>query len=202
MTAVIVTDLLGAKKILGYSGVMSKNNFFSFCTLSKSNISNFNWQHWEQKKVEDLRWAAEFWWDAPSVSIHKALYAQYGLCWSVFWGLSYFDPTWSVIIEGMHNLFEDLVPYYCRTVLGIDFPEETCQCCQDKPVDTYKFTVVQSLLARDPRPSWCSLENMTFTGLKILCTEHGLALPVVDWGKRLKKAEIVDVIHSFLVSIN
>ena len=43
--AVIVSDLLGAKKILGHSGVMSKNNFCSFCTLSKSDIGNFNWQH-------------------------------------------------------------------------------------------------------------------------------------------------------------
>ena len=55
MIAVIVSDLLGAKKILGHSGVTSKNNFCSFCTLSKSDIGNFNWQHWELRKVEDLR---------------------------------------------------------------------------------------------------------------------------------------------------
>ena len=202
MIAVIVSDLLGTKKILGYSGVTSKNSFCSFCTLSKSDIGNFNWQHWELRKVEDLRWAAELWWDAPSVSIHKALYAQYGVCWSAFWGLSYFNLTWSVIIEGMHNLFKGLVPYHCRTVLGIDHPEETCRNHQDKPADTYKSAAAQSLSVKDPRPSQCSLKNMIITGLKVLCTEHGLALLVVNWGKRLKKAEIVDVIHSFLVSIN
>ena len=202
MIAVIVSDLLGAKKILGHSGVTSKNNFCSFCTLSKSDIGNFDWQHWELRKVEDLRRAAELWRDAPSVSVRKALYAQYGVRWSAFWGLSYFDPTRSVIIEGMHNLFEGLVPYHCRTVLGIDRPEETRRRRQDKPADTYKFTAAQSLSAGDPGPSRRSLENMTIAGLKVLCTERGLALPVVDRGKRLKKAEIVDVIHSFLVSIN
>ena len=152
--------------------------------------------------MEDLRRAAELWRDAPSVSVRKALYAQYGVRWSAFWGLSYFDPTRSVIIEGMHNLFEGLVPYHCRTVLGIDRPEETRRRRQDKPADTYKFTAAQSLSAGDPGPSRRSLENMTIAGLKVLCTERGLALPVVDRGKRLKKAEIVDVIHSFLVSIN
>ena len=118
MIAVIVSDLLGAKKILGHSGVMSKNNFCSFCTLSKSDIGNFNWQHWELRKVEDFRQAAELWQDAPSVFICKALYVQYGVCWSAFWGLSYFNPTQSVIIEGMDNLFKGLVPYHCKTVLG------------------------------------------------------------------------------------
>ena len=71
MIAVIVADLLGAKNILGHCGVTSKKNFRSFCTLSKSNIGNFDWQHWESRKVEDLRAAAEHWRDAPSASARK-----------------------------------------------------------------------------------------------------------------------------------
>lgn len=50
-----VSDLLGAKKILGHCDVTSKNHFCSFFTLSKCDISNFHWQHWEWRKVEDLR---------------------------------------------------------------------------------------------------------------------------------------------------
>lgn len=202
MMAVIISDLLGAKKILGHSGVTSKNNFCSFCTLSKSDIGNFDWQHWELRKVEDLRRAAELWRDAPSASVRKDLYAQYGVRWSAFWELSYFDPTRSVIIDGMHNLFEGLVSYHCRIVLGIDRPEETRRRRQDPPADPLKLAAAHSLLERNPRPPRRSLDNLTIPVLKDLCTERGLALPVVNRGKRLKKAEIVDVLYGFLVSIN
>ena len=36
---------------------------------------------------------------------------------------------------------------------------------------------------------------MTIAVLKVLCVERGIALLVVSRGKRLKKAEIVDVIY-------
>ena len=180
------------------TGVTSKKNFCSFCTLSKSDIGNFDWQHWESRKVEDLRAAAERWWDAPSASAHKDLYVQYGVHWSSFWGLSYFDLTWSTIIDGMHNLFEGVVSYHCRIVLGIDCPDE--QRRQEKPADPCQLAVARNLLVRNSTPSWQSLETMTIAVLKVLCMERGIALPVVGRGKRLKKAEIVDVIYDSLVS--
>ena len=198
MIAVIVCDLLGAKKILGHSGVTSKKNFCSFCTLSKSDIGNFNWQDWELRNVEDLRAAAELWQDAPSVSARKALYAQNGVRWSALWGLSYFNLTRSVIVDGMHNLFEGLVAYHCRTVLGIDRPDE--QRPQEKPADPRQLAAAHTLLTKNPIPSRRSFESMTIAVLKVLCAERGLALPVADRSKRLRKAEIVDVIYSSLVS--
>ena len=199
MIAVIVSDLLGAKKILGHCGVTSKNNFCSFCTLSKGDIGNFDWQRWELRKVEDLRQAAELWRDAPSASEHKKLYAQYGVRWSAFWDLSYFDPTRCLVIEGMHNLFEGLVPYHCRIVLGIDRPEERRRH-QGKPANPPQLTAAHDLLAKNPAPSRLSFEKMTVAVLKVLCTERGLALPVVDRGKQLSKSQIVDVIYGSLVS--
>ena len=38
------------------------------------------------------------------------------------WGLSYFNPCHSVIIDGMHNLLEGLVQYHVHTILGLDCP--------------------------------------------------------------------------------
>ena len=55
MVAIIVTDLPGLKKLLGHCGVTLKKNLCSFCTLPKSAISNFDWQYWEWRRVEDLR---------------------------------------------------------------------------------------------------------------------------------------------------
>lgn len=151
--------------------------------------------------MEDLRQAAELWGDAPSASARKALYAKHGVRWSAFWGLSYFDPTRSAIINGMHNLFEGLVQYHCRIVLGIDRPEETHRCrCQEKSADLIQLAAAHRLLAKDPRPSRCKLESMNIPVLKALCIEWGLALPADNRGKRVKKSEIVDVIHGALVS--
>ena len=98
----------------------------------------------------------------------------------------------------MHNSFEGVVSYHCRIVLGIDRPDE--QHCQEKPTDPCQLAVAQNLLARNSTPSWRSLETMTIVVLKVLCTERGIALPVIGWGKQLKKAEIVDVIYDSLVS--
>ena len=121
-------------------------NFCSFCTLSKSDIGNLNWQDWELRNVEDLRVAVEFSQDAPSVSTCKALYAQNGVCWSVLWGLSYFNPMQSVIVDGMHNLFEGLVAYHCRTVLGIDRPDK--QHPQEKPADPHQLAAAHTFLTK------------------------------------------------------
>lgn len=202
MVAIIVTDLPGLKKLLGHCGVTSKKNFCSFCTLPKSAIGDFDWRHWEWRRVEDLRRAAELWRDAPSASARKALYAEHGVRWSAFWGLSYFDPTRSAIIDGMHNLFEGLVQYHCRMVLGIDRPEETRRRRrrQEKSADPVQLAAAHRLLARDPSPSRRKLESMTIPVLKALCDERGLALPADDRGKRVKKSEIVDVIHGALAS--
>ena len=149
--------------------------------------------------MEDLRQAAELWQDAPSASERKKLYAQYGVCWSAFWDLSYFNPTRCLVIEGMHNFFEGLVPYHCRIVLGIDHPEE-CHCHQGKPANPPQLTVAHNLLAKYPAPSWLSFKKMTVVVLKVLCTERGLASPVVNRGKQLSKSQIVDVIYGSLVS--
>lgn len=199
MIAVKVFDLPGAKKIIGHAGVTSNHNFCSFCTLSKSDIGNFDWQHWELRKVEDLKAAAELWRDAPSAAARKALYAQHGVRWSAMWGLSYFDPTRSVIVDGMHNLFEGLVQFHCRTVLGIDRPEEQRRR-QNKPADPRKLAAARALLAKNPSPPRRSLESMSIAILKVLCAERSLALPDLGQRKRVKKAKIVDVLHGYLVS--
>lgn len=176
MIAVNVFDLPGAKKILGHSGVTSKRNFCSFCTLSKSDISNFDWQHWELRKVDDLREAAEHWRDAPSASARKALYKEHGIRWSALWGLSYFDPTRSVIVDGMHNLFEGLVAYHIRTVLGIDRPDE--QRRREKSANPEQLALARAVLAKHPPPTRQKLERMTIPVLTALCVERKLALPL------------------------
>ena len=93
MIAVEVFDLPGAKRVLGHCSFNSKHNFCFYCTMSKADISNFDWEHWEPRKREDLTAAAEQWRDAPSATARKALYKVTGVRWSALWDLSYFDLT-------------------------------------------------------------------------------------------------------------
>ena len=198
MVAVHVFDLPGAKKILGHCSYTSKHNFCSYCHLSKSDIDNFDWQTWHFHTVEELRSAAEQWRDAPSAAARKKLYKKNGVRWSTMWGLSYFNPCRSVIVDGMHNLFEGLVQYHIRTVLGLDCPIRE-QEEESKPADPQQLASATELL--DRKPSQHKLKRLSVPVLKVLCSQKGIALPVAERGKRLKKASIVSTLLSSIVSL-
>jgi hypothetical protein len=93
MIAVEVFNLPGAKRVLGHCSFRSNHNFCSYCTLSKADIGDFDWQKWPLRKVEDLRPTAEAWRDASYAAARKELFNENGVCWSALWGLSYFNPT-------------------------------------------------------------------------------------------------------------
>lgn len=198
MIGVEVFDLKGAKRVLGHCSPNSNHNFCSYCTLSKADIGNFDWEHWQPRKLEDLRAAAKQWRDAPSAAVRKALYKQNGVRWSVMWKLGYFDPTRSVIVDGMHNIFEGLVQFHCREILGIDSP--TCEPAEEKAADPHQLESAIKLFAKGPTRR--SLERFTIPVLKALCFTNRLTLPNVERGKQLKKAQLLDLLEGFLVSIS
>ena len=195
MIAVQVFDLPGVKKVLGHCSFRSNHNFCSHCTLSKADIGNFDWQHWPLRKREDLRAAAEAWRDAPSAADRKALYNQNGVRWSPLWGLSYFDPTRSVVVDGMHNIFEGLVQYHCRTILGIDAPDP--EPTEEKAADPLRLSSAINLFAQGATRN--TLERFTIPVLKALCLHHNLALPKAGTRKPTK-AQILDVLERSRVS--
>jgi len=196
MIAVEVFDLQGVKKILGHRSFRSNQNFCSHCTTSKADIGNFDWQHWQPRKREDLRAAAEAWRDAPSAAARKALYNQNGVRWSPLWGLSYLDPTRSVVVDGMHNIFEGLVAYHCRVVLGIDTPDP--EPAEEKTADPLQLASAIKLFGQGPTRS--TLERFTIPVLKALCLHNSLTLPDVR-KRKLKKAQLLDILEGFIVSL-
>lgn len=84
---VVVTDMPGARKITGMAGHSSKRFFCMLCSLSKTEINNFNWQEWSPRNMKVLRKAAEQWRDAPSQAIHDQIYEEFGIRWSELWRL-------------------------------------------------------------------------------------------------------------------
>lgn len=199
MIAVEVFDLPGAKRVLGHCSFNSKHNFCSYCTMSKADISNFDWEHWEPRKREDLKASAEQWRDAPSATARKALYKVTGVRWSALWDLSYFDLTRSVIVDGMHNIFEGLVEYHIRDILGIDDPDPEPRV--EKVADPRQLASATKLFARGrPRPTRQALERFTIAVLEALCSDNHLALPVVVKGRSMRKAPLLDILETFLVN--
>ena len=197
MVALEVFDLQGAKRVLGHCSARSNHNFCSFCTASKADIGNFDWEQWEPRKLEDLRAAAEQWRDATSATARKEIYQKYGVRWSALWGLSYFDPTRSVIVDGMHNLFEGLVEFHCRDILGIDNPDPEQE--PEKAADPRQLHSATKLLGRSPTRR--KLERFTIPVLKALCLNNHITLPHVPTGKRLRKAQLLDLLEAFSVNI-
>jgi predicted Fe-S protein YdhL (DUF1289 family) len=189
MIAAEVFDLEGVKKVLGHCSFSSNHNFCSHCTRSKADIGNFDWQNWTPRKREDLRAAAVAWRDAPNASARKKLYSQNGVQWSPLWELSYFDPTRSVVIDGMHNIFEGLVEYHIRVVLGIDTPEP--EQVEEKAADHHQLA--SAIKQFEQRPTRSALERYSIPVLKALCLHNDITLPSIG-GKKWKKAPLLNAL--------
>ena len=60
------------------------------------------------------------WRDAETQDERDRIYDEYGVCWSEFWRLDYWDPTRMLVIDAMHCVLEGIVHYHCRKVLRLD----------------------------------------------------------------------------------
>jgi hypothetical protein len=83
------------------------------------------------------------------VNACKALYKEHGVHWSALWGLSDFDPTQSVVVDGMHNLFEGLVAYQCCIILGIDHPAPKLE--EENEPDPHQLVSVMRIFVQGPK---------------------------------------------------
>ncbi|KIM80258.1 hypothetical protein PILCRDRAFT_52868, partial [Piloderma croceum F 1598] len=93
----------------------------------------------------------------------------------------------------MHNIFEGLVEFHCRVVLGIDTPDP--ELTEEKAADPVKLSSAIKLFERGPTRN--TLERFTIPVLKALCLHNNLALPDVGT-RKLKKTQILDVLEGFL----
>lgn len=121
--AVFVNDLPGGKKVSQLASYQSKSHFCSLCTLHKDRINEVDPGHWVSRDSDAMRRAAFEWRHATSKADRDAIFAEFGVRWSEFWRLPYYGPIRMLVIDGMHNLFEGLVQFHCRSVLGISESE-------------------------------------------------------------------------------
>jgi hypothetical protein len=183
MLAVIVTDMVAARKITGCASHSSKDFFCSHCSLGKCDINNLDRRTWPTRTREVLKKAAEEWRDATTASERKRLFKKNGIRWSPFWNLEYYEPTKMVVTDPMHNLFLGLVQFHIREVLGISIEE--AQNDQGRPVTEKEMdNAKRHLGALDTK----ALDRTRIPVLKKLCGENGINL---KFGKKLKKKNLI-----------
>ncbi|RDB18859.1 hypothetical protein Hypma_014527 [Hypsizygus marmoreus] len=121
--ALSVNDLPAARKVSGTAG----HGADFICTVCNSykccNLYNTDFENWKSRNVDKMREQAKAWRDADSSTARNKIFDEYGVRWSEFWRLPYWDPTRMLVIDSMHCILEGLVHYHCRNVLCIDAVE-------------------------------------------------------------------------------
>lgn len=168
--AVFVNDLPGGKKIAQMASHTAKAHFCSLCTLDKQHINNIDPSMWTQRDVNVLRSAAEQWRDAETQARRDELFKKFGVRWSELWRLSYYNPVRMLVIDGMHNLFEGLVQFHCRYILGINMTEADSEEVAPTPKE---IESAKDLLA-SPLSSESAKGRLKFNVLKAICEERNL----------------------------
>ena len=117
--AAAVMDLVAARKAAQLAS-HSAHIYCHVCTCSgKSTRGRTDSEHWVSRDPQDMRKCAEAWRDASSPSERVKIFAQHGVRWSELWRLPYWDPTRQLVVDSMHCIFEGLVPYHFRDILGL-----------------------------------------------------------------------------------
>ncbi|KAE9387298.1 hypothetical protein BT96DRAFT_837848 [Gymnopus androsaceus JB14] len=86
----------------------------------KDQIFSTDYNHWTRRDVDKLwKWAWAY-KDATTLAERRQIFDTYGMQWSLFWLLEYWDPTRMLVINAMHCILEGIVHYHCRHVLCLD----------------------------------------------------------------------------------
>ena len=115
----LVCDLLGSRKVSGHAH-SSMRFFCARCLLTKDSINDTDWSSWPRRTWDSILDAAHAYKDAPNQAERTRIFKQWGVRWTAFMELPYWNNLLSVVVDGMHNLFLGLVSHHVRVVLGLD----------------------------------------------------------------------------------
>ncbi|KAK0211558.1 hypothetical protein IW262DRAFT_1237382, partial [Armillaria fumosa] len=108
-----------------------------------------HFHEWNRRDVAEMRKQAEAWRDATTCKARETIFKKYGVRWSEFWRLPYWDPTWMLVIDSMHCILEGLVHYHCRYVLAID-KEAAKKPCKPSPAFLYEWVLYDRTVLPEP----------------------------------------------------
>lgn len=139
---------------------------------------------------------AEEWLEAPSKTARARVFARTGIRWSEMLRLPYWDPTRSVVVDAMHNLFLGLVQFHIRKVLQIEgtvSPDDDEWSPAATPDEMAKARQVWADGLKKPN----DLKKVKKPALLGLCTELGIILPKPEGGKHRRS----DLVQALIVSL-
>ena len=134
-----VNDLPAAHKVSGTAGIGSH----FYCTVCScydcDTMYNSDFDDWKLRDVTEMCQQAEAWRDAQTSQVRDEIFNRYGVRWSEFWRLPYWDPSRMLIIDSMHCVLEGIVHYHCRHVLELD-AKQAQAIPQMTPAFSYPWT--------------------------------------------------------------
>jgi len=114
-----VCDLMGARSLAGLMAVKSRHPC-SVCDLpSLGDVKRHDYEAWQKRDVDEMRRLAKLWQSAATLEEQDKLYEEHGVRYSVLWELGYWDPTRQLVVDPMHCVYENMVPFHVRRVLQI-----------------------------------------------------------------------------------
>ncbi|KAI0349222.1 hypothetical protein OH77DRAFT_1499641 [Trametes cingulata] len=117
--AAAVMDLVAARKTAQLAS-HSAHIYRSVCNCTMLETrGRTDFECWTRRDPAKMRECAEQWRDAGSKSERDKIFQQHGVRWSELWRLPYWDPTRQLVVDSMHCIFEGLVPYHFREILGL-----------------------------------------------------------------------------------
>jgi len=117
--ALIICDLPAARQALGFTGPQS-TNFCSYCKLQLKDINDLNVGSWEPRSGKEHRNLALEWRDASEEAQCVEITSKYGIRYSEFLRLPYFDPIRNLCVDPMHAFFLRILSHHCQDIWGMN----------------------------------------------------------------------------------
>jgi hypothetical protein len=135
--AAVVCDLPAARSAAQLASHAS-HHLCSVCDcFHKNNMHRTDWQNWKTRNNEELRKHAEEWRDAASQKDQNTIFDTYGVRWTEFWRLPYWNPTRQLVVDAMHCILEGITHHYFRECMGL--VEKPAPATAPIPAYTYDF---------------------------------------------------------------
>ena len=194
--AAAVMDLVAARKTAQLAS-HSAHIYCHVCTCSGKNTrGRTDFKHWVFRDPQEMRKHANAWRDASNPSERDKIFAQHGVRWSELWRLPYWDPTRQLVVDSMHCIFEGLIPYHFRDILGLTSAnaKETQALL---PAFEYTFAVVDiEGNSHLPEKAWLSDKEIT----QVESIGHALCQHVGDGAEEQEKG--LEDLHRRLMNKN
>lgn len=119
--AMSCNDLPAARKV-SQLGAATSHNYCTVCqcrhksTLGRVDFTHCDWNPPDNDKLQKL---AKAWRDALSNADQDQITSQYGIRWSEFWRLPYWNPSRQLVVDAMHCILEGLCQLHAREALQL-----------------------------------------------------------------------------------